>query len=239
MRAPSPRALPGLLLLALVLASCARRPLPDWPAEGALDELEAEVRAQPGELGPLLRQAALLEGWIVAGAEDTWSLQLRERARRTASALGAHASARPEEAGRARAARGRLLLLLGLAALGEGELRASLASGQTLEGLRPLVRHLLAEGREGEIGTTCAAVRGQVSHPANVLAIMDACAEGDPGASWAAPGDLDLWRRAEADRQYRRSFAHEVRWADTERLREAHGLETGRVLEPEEDEKSE
>lgn len=219
------------LLAASTATGCARRPLPDWPAELALDELAAEVRARPGELAPLLRQAAVLEGWIVAGAEEVWSLQLHERARRTASALGAHATARPDEAGRARAARGRLLLLLGLPVLGEGELRASLSTGQTLEGLRPLVRHLVAEGRRAEVGAACGEVRQQVSHPANVLAILEACAEGDPRASWAEEGDLDLWRRAQADRQYRESFAHEVRWADAERLREAYGVESGRVLD--------
>ena len=214
----------GLLLLAAG-TGCVRKPLPDWPAVSVLEELEAEVAAHPQEASPLLRLAAVVEGWQRAGAGPVWGIDLEARAEAVLPLLVAHAEAHPDHAGRVLAAAGRLQRVLGRPADAEAQLRASLDTHRTLEAMGPLLALLDEGGRSEEIAPLCADTRAWLSAEENVVALFDACAAYDPRIRWASEADQARWMKLQEDRQYRSSLAHEVRWADVDRLGEAYGLQ--------------
>jgi hypothetical protein len=219
-------ALARLLLvtaLGLGVVSCVPKAVPGWDAAGQLDALRAEARAVPDDVGPLLRRAAMVSGWIGAGAGEAWGVDLTGEADELIDTLADFAAANPRARGRSLAARGRLLAQRGRPAEAHVALHASLASRQTLEGLVPLL-DLLAPDLVAQ-AALCAETRWWVSYEGNVVAVLDACATHDPDLPWASAEDRALYARLLDARGYQRSLAHEVRWADPERLQEAYGVD--------------
>jgi len=212
-----------LLVLGVGAWSCSPKAVPDWDASGPLEALRAEARAAPEDVGPLLRRAALVSGWLSAGAGEAWGLDLSAEADDLIEELAAFAEANPQDRGRSLAASGRLLAQLGRSAEADVALRASLASRQTLEGLAPLLELLAADPAAQT--ALCAETRWWVSYEGNVVAVLDACAAHDPELPWASAEDRAMYARLMDARSYRRSLAHEVRWADPERLQEAYGVD--------------
>lgn len=204
-------------------SSCVRKAVPDWNAAGQLDALRAEARAAPNDVGPLLRRAAMVSGWLEAEAGEAWGVDLTGEADELIEALADFAAANPRARGRSFAARGRLLVQRGRPAEAEVALRASLASRQTLEGLVPLL-DLVAPDLAAQTAL-CAETRWWVSYEGNVVAVLDACAGHDPDLPWASAEDRAMYARLLDARGYQRSLAHEVRWADPERLQEAYGVD--------------
>ncbi len=221
----------AVLSASLFVSGCVRKPLPDWRAEAALEELRAEVDAHPDDLNALLRYSAVVEGWAEAGAGPTWGLDLDAWGGDVGARIDSAVEAHPDDAPMLEAARGRLLWRLGQLDGAEEALRASLESQRSLLALEPLLGVTAALDRSEELPGICSETRSWLEDPSNVLVVLDACASHDPKLSWASTEDKRLWRKVQSDRQYQMSFAHEVRWADPERLGEAYGRTSSVVSE--------